>query len=792
MAYSDNDRVPGMWTLVLAVLFPAFVILVELATGLCADALFDPLPTPGHLLLVAAVPAVNFFLWRAAREEQLPAWLAVAAGAAMAVAASYALLMLPILPVALIAIIVFGIGLLPFAPLFSLIFAWRLMLGLAEYGTHVGRKVAIGVAGGLLALALVDMPATATYLALERYRGDAAEQRAAIATMRAVGDTNLLLRMAYGDTQRATGLMSFLVSSWGAGFGGGSAVLNNEGSRELYYRLTGKPFNSVPPPGHGLSERRRWFDWDEDQGGERVGKRVTGLSLASSRIDGSIASADNLGYFEWTVEVANADAVAHEARFTIATPEGAVASRATLWIDGEPREASVAGRSEVRAAYNKVVNVQRRDPLLVTTAGAQRLLVQAFPVQAGGTIKLRVGYTAPLAIDAGGKRTVALPAIVERNFELGADVRHQLWIEGDGPLAGSGGGAPRPGGAGNGLRGAPTDAELLAHRPRIVASPMTAPSERLGSLPARDKAPPLGVIQTIAPEAKPAEPALTIVLDGSAGNAAGRALGEVLDAIPAGMPTRLLIASEDPDEVVTAPWSPGQRRRFRDAIGRARFVGGQDNVPALADALREMAGGSGILLWIHGPQPIAFSRSTAQLEQVLERGGALPALVRYQPEPGPEFTLSGVPWFERARDVTLSGDVRADLRAILAGTGAGVRWTTARREAPASGTEGSAHIVRLWGAAQLADAVGKRGKDRDAAIALAHRLNLVTPLSGAVVLEKASDYKDNGLPVPGAEDVPTVPEPEEWALLAVLAGLLAWVFRRRLRLPAWAMRREVT
>jgi len=784
MAHSDRTRSPGIWTLALAALFPALVIAIELATGLCAGAFFDPLPTPGHLLLVAAVPAVNFFLWRATREEAMPGWLAVAAGAAMAVAASYALLLLPILPIALVAMIFLGIGLLPFAPVFSLVFAWRLMLRLAEYGSHVGGRVVIGVAGGFLALALVDMPATATYLAVERYRGDDASQRSAIGLMRSVGDANLLLRMAYGDTQRATGLISFLVSSWGQGLAEDGWRTDSQQARELYYRLTGTPFNAVAQPTHGFRQRERWFGWDADQGGEAVGQRVRGLSLASSRIDGSIASADNLGYFEWTVAVGNADPIEHEARFTIAMPEGAVASRATLWIDGEPREASVAGRAETRAAYDKVVNVQRRDPLLVTTDGAQRLLVQAFPIAAGGTIKLRVGYTAPLAIAADGKRSLALPAIVERNFELGADLRHEVWVEGDGALAG--GNALQPGGAGNGLRGAPTDAELLTRRPRIVVGPLTAPSERLGSVPAVDEAPALGVVQAIAPVAVPAARALTIVLDGSAGNAAaGKALGEALDAIPAGMPTRLVIASETGGGVAASPWSSAQKQRFAAAIAGTQFRGGQDSVPALGDALREMTGRSGVLLWVHGSQPLAFPRSTARLEQVLERGGQLPQLVRYQLEAGREFTLNGVPWFDRARDVAPSGDAKGDLRAILAGTGAGVRWTTVRRAAPARGDEGSAHILRLWGADQLAGATATRGKAREEAIGLAHRLNLVTPLSGAVVLEKASDYKGNGLPVPGAEAVPTVPEPEEWALLAVLAGLLAWVFRRWLRFPVW-------
>lgn len=786
MSYVDRDQQPGGVSLALAVIFPAFVIGFELVTGMCADALFDPMPTLWHALLIGAVPLTNFLLWRAARYDAAPGWLFVLAGASLAISASYALLMAPIMPVALVAIIFFGLGLLPFAPLFALIWGVRWTLRAAGE-QRIGWRVASGAVGGLALLALADLPATATFIALDKYRGDAGAQRHAVQFMRDYGDKAVLLRMAYGDSARATGLISFVISGWGSGmFGEGGA--DSFGARELYYRVTGEPFNAVPAPNGWLRGERVRDRWDADLGGESVGQRVRGVTLESSRIDGSIAAADNLGYFEWTAEFRNIDAVEHEARFVIAMPEGAVASRATLWIAGEPREAAVAGRAEARAAYEKVAVRQRRDPLLVTTDGGQRLLVQAFPILAGGTIKLRVGFSAPLTIAPDGKRSIALPAMVERNFELTPDLRHAVWIEGDAPLS-SGGPGLAPGQSGNQLLGKPTDADLLAHRTRILLPALTAPSDRIGAMPTWEKLPALGVRQTIAPMMVPGEGPLTIVLDGSKGNeATAKALAEALDAMPAGLPVGLLIASEEPVAVAAAPWDAAQRKRLTDAIAATRFVGGQDSVPALGEALAGMASGQGSLLWIHAAQPVTFSQSSDRVLQLLERSKILPRLIRYQATPGPAFALKGARWFEKAREVPPSGDVRADLRGVLAGLGGGTRWTVTRSAVPAKGTEGSAHIVRLWGAGQLIDAVDTRGKDRDAAIAMARRLNLITPISGAVVLERAAAYTANGLPVPGAEDVPTVPEPHEWALMAIIAGLLAWVFRKRLRMPQrWAV-----
>ena len=105
-------------------------------------------------------------------------------------------------------------------------------------------------------------------------------------------------------------------------------------------------------------------------------------------------------------------------------------------MNGEEREAAYGGRAEVRAAYQKVAVQQRRDPLLVTTKGADRVLAQAFPVpRNGGTIKFKLGITAPLTLSSPEKGHLTLPAIVDRNFSFAADARHGVWIESKRPLS---------------------------------------------------------------------------------------------------------------------------------------------------------------------------------------------------------------------------------------------------------------------------------------------------------------------------------------------------------------------
>jgi hypothetical protein len=159
------------------------------------------------------------------------------------------------------------------------------------------------------------------------------------------------------------------------------APIPHDKTREIYYRVTGRPIEAEPAPRFGRAplQGRRDDRWDVSQGGDQVGVIAwRGLSLQSSRFDGSIDAGAALGYVEWTFEVKNEAPIQREARVELALPPGGVVSRVTLWIDGVEREAAFAGRDATRRAYERVVRA-RRDPILVTTSAPDRVLVQCFP-----------------------------------------------------------------------------------------------------------------------------------------------------------------------------------------------------------------------------------------------------------------------------------------------------------------------------------------------------------------------------------------------------------------------------
>jgi hypothetical protein len=793
-------RPPGRGIMLVAcgVFWPLATLAVEITTRMCAQALFDPIPTIWHVLAIVGVAGCNLVVWLHLYHHSARlggGWLAGLSGAAMAVSGFYALLFAPVTPLAVLAILAYGIGLLPLGPLASLLASIVLARRLWTTGTAPAswRPLGWGLAVGVLGLLALDVSPAATRLGITwAASADDATRARGLSLLRHVGDEALLRRLSYDATGRPTGLLSAFTMLAGHRFDASlTAHVSPAQVREIYYRVTGEPFNARPAPHTGGAWAR--FDdleWDADHGGTSAGGRLRGLGLLSSRIDASIAADDAIAYIEWTVEVRNTAPVDREARLDLLLPPGGVVSRATLWVNGEEKEAAYAGRGAVRAAYQRVAVQQRRDPLLVTTKGADRVLAQAFPVpRNGGTMKFKLGITAPLDLDATGEGRLVLPAIADRNLTIGSALRHAVWLEAKSPLSSSETALQRgttDGGA-HRLTGDVTDAALTGKRVAISVARPAEPRRAIAKTATGE-----AIVQEIARTDVAPPRAVMFVVDGSKALAPNvPALVKALDALPASARVGLVIAAETVRRVDVAPLSGTHKSAIEGALRSASFAGGQDNAPALAAALSALSGTpEALIIWVHGPQPVRFADGATSLEQSAERIGKLPRLALYGISAGPNLTLPDVPWAWRARHVPATGAVTADLTALLAAEfKAEPQWrasrvlaadlapTTAQPEPPA----GSTHIAQLWARDRVLAMVGPRQQmaERDATIALAAAHRIVTPVSGAVVLETRQQYVDAGLePVPPGT-VPTIPEPHEWALMIIAALSLLWLVRRQ-------------
>jgi hypothetical protein len=93
----------------------------------------------------------------------------------------------------------------------------------------------------------------------------------------------------------------------------------------------------------------------------------------------------------------------------------------SLWINGVEQQARFGSPQKVRAAYQEIAVVQRRDPLLVTMPAPDHLLVQCFPVPANGEMKIK-SVSPPASLGCGQEQSSKLvadwPAFGPVNFEV--------------------------------------------------------------------------------------------------------------------------------------------------------------------------------------------------------------------------------------------------------------------------------------------------------------------------------------------------------------------------------------
>jgi hypothetical protein len=385
-------------------------------------------------------------------------------------------------------------------------------------------------------------------------------------------------------------------------------------------------------------------------------------------------------------------------------------------------------------------------------------------------MKIRLGITTPLPILARDSTRLRLPAIAERNFRVDPGLRHAVWIESPRPLASSDAAlaaerSPRVAA----LRGGLDETQLAA----VTVSPQRDPNvvAAWAHDPGDPSAPDAVVVQRLVSTAANAPPRAIVVLDGS------RGLAPHVAAIRAALsatspPPTLLLAGDEVTEVRPVDLTVDG------------FRGGTDNLPALAQAWNR-AGGEppGTVIWVHASQPVLLG-STAGLQQLCERRPDGPRIVSLAVEAGPDRVLAELDGCALLAVAAGSGDLTADLRGLLAGAPLDGGALAAVRErgagngdelAAAGSHETSAHLVRLWARDEVerlrSPASGGSDGDLTAATALAVRHQLVTPVSGAVVLETAAQYDEAGLAPGDPARIPTVPEPATWLLIAVAALL---------------------
>ena len=741
------------------VILPLVALLFETTTHYCAQHFFDPFPSTAHILLYLLIPVSNFLTWLAGRRDLSSYYLfiSLANGMAMGIGCLYTLMFLPISGLSAMYILFFGFGLLGLAPLLSLPASWlagKSVCGMASskrtfFDPHMMEHI-----GHLIILVMVvaiELPSTLT-----RYNLGAANDHnpktaaQAVAWLRKYGSQEVMLRACYERSGRATDILGALAEHM--------HPISQAEARATFYKVTGKPFNSVPIPASARATIKNTgivsdsadlnagvqddFDYDADIAGESVSGAARGLMINDAKMSGKIDGNAAQAYVTWSFKFDNSSPFDREARCKILLPPGGVVTKAVMRVNGVPHYATIMARTEARTVYQEAVK-ERKNPLLISVCGDDQILVQCFPVRKGTDIELSFDIAAPMTVaENRDSASLVLPAFVERNFETKQPVQVDF-TSADSTLT------------------APGNKEIVSTASELSGRVDTAQLSRFQAIVHATRDPNVEAVfardtrsgyetyikRLIRREAFVAPTNLTVVIDGS--EPMKNYLPEIvqgLEAISPAVSVEIMLVGDEVKTLCSKGTKPGDAK-FREALTALRDfvpVGGQDD-RVIATAVRKAYKDKGsAVLWIHAAQPLAKHLSGA-VQLALKHGGTRPLLYDLQVATGANEYLNFPEKLPSLIRVVRTGSVAADMKRLYGAwkekprTEEEFTWDPAPIVGSASLVKADDTLGQLWAFNQILKLTAPANADDPnnaaQAAAYANNYHLVTPISSGIVVE---------------------------------------------------------
>lgn len=786
---------PGTLSFFFGVGLPLLAVLVETNTHWMAKTFFDPFPTFAHILLFLLIPVSNFLSWLAVRTNLVPLYstMSLSSGMALGIAILYSVMMLPHATAfaAMGPSVIGALGLAPLLAIPATLLCGQTVCQLATHQKTFFDAHQLKHLGHLIVLVMVisvELPSTLTRFYLSQ-TDNAATEAESIQWLRKWGDTDVLLRACYERSGNATDILGTLAES--------AHPIGVDKARTVYYKVTGVPFNSVPIPlsfrgtiknaglisdPAGLNDDvKDEFDLDPDIAGELVSGVARGLSVSNSTITGTLDTAYGIGSLDWDFTFENVSEIPREARAKILLPPNAVITRATIWLDDWQRDTVIQERGLARATYQSAVENHKRDPLLVSMAGKDSVLVQCYPVVKGQKSKIRLHIATPLVVAGDHEESLLLPTFEERNFAItlphklqlqsrqqfafsqpegqtpGAKVTTATLSEGSNKLAMNVDNAilsrfdgqikiktDSPASKDSTVSKSPNDPNDPNARLELTIRPPETRTEARQAfythLPEQD-------INRISYASSPpsnrsgnhAKKKLTVVIDKSITMAPY--ISEIVNGLktaPAELQVSVVNVGDEFDYLCDES-EPGSSE-YTNALARVadlKCEGGRSGAYALENVFARSEA-PGAVLWIHAAQPLANSPTPTMNAQLT--ASRYPVLYDLQIASGPNIILENsydYPGLDRVvRSGSLSHDVADFLKNYAESKIKRCSTTFGVRSA-----ENAPPEVAQVQACKLALARYQHG-DRFGAYELAKRYQLVTPVSSAVVTDEAPNIDE--------------------------------------------------
>jgi hypothetical protein len=731
---------PGVAVLALGVALPAATLAVS--ATLSADPIWhlilkSPIETLTQCALASSVPVANLLTWSAIsrKDSRRPIRLGITNGmtigttltaaviATAAVVMSYPTFDQSGSPHLTEFSIIAGVSWITFG--IALYLAERLRQAKETRGARL-RTLLYSLLGVLVSLAaFAGSEARNTFIRFAEHMAtaDSAKDRDfGLQSLRALGPEKDL-RMACADPKSA-GLTGLFLRQ------------DDATSRQLYFATTGKPYKHNETADISMQSNDYLHR-------HVVGAAISGLSLTRSKMTGSLNPNTLSSSLDWTFVFKNRTFSQQEARAEIVVPPGAVISGLTLWIDGEPRKAAFGTNDTVRSAHNQVA-INDRAPAMITDLGRGRALLQCSPIPAQGELKVKVTVTAPLKLESTNEATLNLPKLLDSNFSVAGD--HSLRLRSTEAMEASHEKIH--------LSKAPTGEQLLVGTLKdndLADKGLTIRVKRsgdFGAIAAYDAHSSKGsyLVETIKEMPSRAPKHLVVVVDGSQSVKEHRKeISEALAHLPKNISTSLIIASDKSEgQGESMPLATGLEK-----IKKLDFSGGHDNLLSLIKASEEAGDTSnGAVLWIHGPQPgfnqeiyimTPFSAAPSFYDLDVEAGGTnFSEFLKNHREIGPFTPI--------ARTATVGRDLE---RFIAKWQPNGKEFvvnlatTTTKPTDKIASPQEAKELATLWANRQCQSLIASANRDQAAALAV--RYQLVTPVTGATVLESKADDERFGL-----------------------------------------------
>jgi hypothetical protein len=262
----------------------------------------------------------------------------------------------------------------------------------------------------------------------------------------------------------------------------------------------------------------------------------------------------------------------------------------------------------------------------------------------------------------------------------------------------------------------------------------------------------------------------------------------VLDKLPDGARVALFAGSLS----IPAMNKEGAKKQWPELLRNLNFDGADEQTGTIEHAWDLAAGEeNAAVLWIHGKLPVQISDASGVVQRLKRRspgsGNGSPRLFSLQLTPGANrleedfIVVSRLPSFYGIAPQERLEEVFANV--LYPGMKPLDLYFSRSRPLGATILPGSPHIARLAYADWITGetAIGDLGRVTEGDMNTAIKLRLVTPVTGAVVLENSEQYTVHGLdPAAMQNNVPTIPEPEEILLFLVVCLLLFVLYRRQM------------